>query len=185
MNPSPLLPFIPECTRRIALNEGRKLQRYRDSLGIWSLGIGFNLERGDAAAMLRACGINYADVMADGLITPAQADALFARAFAPIQDAARASLAHGVYDALTDARRFVILDLEYNLGQRGWLGFDTTRALLNEAQAHKNAGRMPIAHALFNLAGDHLHASAWNGQVGDRATRDIQMIRTGSWVPAS
>ena len=79
----------------------------------------------------------------------------------------------------------MILDLEYNLGQRGWLGFATTRALITEAQAQKLRARNDVAHRLFNVAGDHLAASAWDGQVGDRATRDIAMIRTGEWVPAS
>ena len=161
------------------------MTRYLDSLGIWTIGIGFNCERADAAGELAAVGARLVDVMGGLPIAPAQAQALFERCLSGLEHDARASLDAGVFDALTDARRFVLCDLEYNLGSRGWLGFTTTRALLSEAQAQKLAGRVTIAHQLFQVAGDHLAASAWNGQVGQRATRDIAMIRTGEWVPAS
>ena len=39
-----------------------------------------------------------------------------------------------MFDALTDARRFVLCDLEFNLGSRGWLEFSSTRAIVNAAQ---------------------------------------------------
>jgi GH24 family phage-related lysozyme (muramidase) len=159
--------------------------RYQDSLGVWTIGDGFNLERADAPQMLRACGANPQAIADGAALTPAQAQMLFVACLSGLEDAARASLAPGIYDALTDARRFVLLDLEYNLGSRGWLGFPTTRALLTEAEQQKVAGKLPIAHALFNLAGDHLQESAWDGQVGDRALRDISMIRSGLWCDAT
>ena len=115
-------------------------------------------------------------------LTAEQIDKLFAYAFAPIEAAARDSLAPGVFDSLSDARRFVLCDLQYNLGQRGWLGFPSTRALLNEAQAAKDADDLEKAHALFGIAANHLAASAWDGQVGERAHRDETMIRSGVWV---
>lgn len=177
--------FRAEVARRIAINEGCRLTRYQDSLGIWTIGVGFNCERADAGAELAAVGARLADVMADRAIAQAQAQALFERCLSGLEAAARSSLAAGAYDALTGARRFVLLDLEYNLGSRGWLGFETTRAIISEAQAQKGAGRVAIAHQLFMLAGDHLAASAWNGQVGQRAARDIAMIRTGDWVPTT
>lgn len=174
--------WMAETQRRMRINEGCDLARYRDSMGIWTLGIGCNLERGDAVDLLRSCGISYSAVMAGASITQAQADHLFALCFAPIIGAASTSLGPNVFRTLSDARRFVICDLEYNLGENGWLGFSTTRSLITEAQNCKNSGQAQSAHNLFELAADHLASSAWAGQVGDRARRDIAMIRTGEWV---
>jgi GH24 family phage-related lysozyme (muramidase) len=183
--PAPNPPWLAEVEHRIATNEGCRLTRYRDSLGIWTIGVGYNLERGDAPTLLPSLAIDYAAVMNDRPITQAQCDALFAYCLSGIVDAARASLAPGVYDALSDARRFVLCDLEFNLGQSGWLGFPGTRALLNQAQKTKLAGQLDAAHNLFGVAADHLTASAWFGQTGNRARRNVAMIRSGVWVSAT
>jgi GH24 family phage-related lysozyme (muramidase) len=177
--------WLAEVERRIAINDGKRLTRYRDSNDIWTLGIGCNLERGDAPVMLRACGIDYAAVMADEAITEVQATKLFTACFAPIVASARASLEPGIYDALTDARRFVLCDLNYNLGAAGWLDFTTSRNLLNLAQTAKMRGQEPTAHVLFGRCADDLAADAWAAQTGDRAKRDIAMIRSGEWVDAA
>jgi GH24 family phage-related lysozyme (muramidase) len=183
--PAPDPAWLAEVEHRIAINEGQRFTRYLDSVGIWTIGVGMNLQRGDAPAVLKACSIDYAAVMNDKPITQPQCDALFAYCLSGIVDAARASLAPGVYDALSDARRFVLCDLEYNLGQSGWLGFPGTRAILNQAQKTKMAGQLDAAHNLFGVAADHLTASAWFGQVGNRARRNVAMIRSGVWVSAT
>jgi lysozyme len=184
-NPAVPNPFVIEVARRIGINEGCKLTRYQDTMGIWTIGIGFNLERSDAAAILRAAGANLAAIMAGGSITVDQAHQIFALCFGGIQEQARGSLAGGVFDTMTDARRFVICDLIYNMGLGGWTDFAGTRGLLSEAQQAKNAGKLDAAHAQFDVAADHLTASAWYGQVGDRAKRNVAMIRSGVWVDAT
>ena len=179
--------WLAEVIHRTGINEGRKPWRYLDSLGIPTIGEGWNLQRSDTRAALARCGVACInDVIAGRAeLTDSQIDALFAISFAPIEEQARASLAPGVFDALSDARRAVVCDLEFNLGQRGWVGFAATRALINEAQAAKNAGAIDHAHVLFGLAADHLRASAWDGQVHARARRDEAMMRSGVWVDAS
>ena len=174
--------WYADTQHRIAIDEGEKLSRYRDSKGIWTLGIGYNLERGDAGTVLRACGIDYAAVMADRPITTAQAATLFVACFSPIVSEARASLPAGIFDSLSDARRFVVCDLNYNLGAAGWLDFSTSRSLLAEAQAAKSAGRSDAAHTLFGVCAAHLAASAWAAQTGDRARRNVAMITSGEYV---
>jgi lysozyme len=184
-NPAVPNPFVIEVARRIGINEGCKLTRYQDTMGIWTIGIGFNLERSDAAAILRAAGANLAAIMAGGSITVDQAHQIFALCFGGIQEQARGSLAGGVFDTMTDARRFVICDVIYNMGLGGWMDFSGTRAILCTAQKAKNAGQVTGAHTGFGLAADHLTASAWFGQVGDRARRNVAMIRSGEWVDAT
>lgn len=175
--------FAAEVERRIRINEGSAPKVYLDSLGVPTIGIGFNLQRSDAAAALAQVGVHdFAGVMAGRVaLTQTQIDALFGYSLAPQESNARASLAPGVFDALSDARRFVLIDLEFNLGSRGWLGFGATRALINEAQAAKNAGKMTLASNLFGVAADHLRVSAWDGQVHSRARRDEAMLRTSNW----
>lgn len=179
--------WLAEVERRIRISEGCQAKRYYDTQGVATIGIGFNLERADAYAALEHCGCADPSSVLAGTMTlaPAQIDALFAYSFAPIQDQARASLAPGIFEALTDARRFVVCDLVYNLGNEGWLGFAPTRALINAGQAAKNALDLVRAHDNFEAAADHLTQSAWYGQVADRAKRDVAMLRVGIFCDAS
>lgn len=176
-----------EVERRIRISEGTECYAYHDSLGILTIGDGFNLERPDASEILGKIGCQNTGGVLDGTValTSAEIEALFRYSFEPIEAAARNSLNTGIFDALSDARRFVICDLEFNLGQRGWLGFPATRALINEAQAQKNRGNGAQAVKLFGLAADHLRVSAWDGQVGNRARRDEAMLRTSLWRDAN
>lgn len=174
--------WLDEVRKRIAIDEGDRAKMYRDSLGIPTIGTGFNLTRPDARQALAKCGVSDIDGVINGTValTPAQDMALFDYAFSPIESQARASLATTIYDSMTDARRFVICDLVYNLGNDGWCEFTETRALLNEAQRSKLIGS-PSSHAFFDAAAQHLASSLWFGQVGNRARRNVAMIRSGVW----
>ncbi len=173
--------WMHEATSRIALSEGYRSTRYDDSLGIPTIGIGFNLQRGDANELLIQCGSSLASCMQNESLSGTQVYRLFALSFAPIVAQARASLQATHFDNMSDARRFVLCDLVYNLGETGWLGFAGTRALI-DAGCHFNAlGDHATAHASFGQAGDHLTASAWYAQVGNRAKRDVAMLRSSNW----
>lgn len=174
--------WLDEVTKRIAISEGCELRRYYDTNGIPTIGIGFNLNRSDAYGALQTVGVaDPAPVLAGtATITQAQADALFHYAFAPIEFEARQSLINGTYDALSDARRFVICDLVYNLGEEGWGEFQTSRDLIASAQMAKTLGSVD-AHAKFVLAAAHLRFTEWYTEVGDRAKRDCAMLQQGVW----
>lgn len=182
-----MTPWLAEVFRRIGINEGIRYTRYFDTEGIPTIGIGFNLNRPDAQSALAQVGVSdFAGVMSGSVtLTDAQVSALFEYSFAPILSDARSSLDDGIFDSMSDARRFVICDLVYNLGLEGWDEFVTTRSLLNQAQSAKNAGTVVAAHNLFTRAANNLTLSAWYGQVGDRAKRDVAMILNGTWVNAT
>lgn len=178
--------WLAEVERRIRISEGCEAIRYYDTMGIPTIGIGFNLEREDAQAALAKCGVNDLKGVIAGTValTESQIDFLFDYSFAPIEAHARASLPPGTYDFLSDARRFVICDLVFNLGFEGWMQFTGTRGLIADAQHAKDNGRLVDAHVLFGEAADHLKASAWYGQVGNRAKRDCAMLRSSLWANA-
>ena len=167
--------FAQEVGRRIGINEGCKATKYRDSLGVWTIGIGYNLERADAVHTMALIGANYNQVMNGMALTYQQIDRLFAICLAPIEAEAR-NLIVG-YDKLSDARRFVIIDMIFNLGAAGFAGFAGTRALIE-------AGIANADHSKFVAASQHMEMSAWRQQVGNRAERDIHMMADSGWVSA-
>lgn len=173
--------WIAEVCKRLGINEGRRNVMYHDSLGIPTIGIGFNLQRDDAARALTLAGASLSDVMAGGTLTNDQVDDLFEYSFRPIIQQARGSLYIYSFDALSDARRFVICDLVYNMGLATWMSFSGTREII--AQATHLTG--DAAHARYGQAADHLENSAWYSQVGDRAKRNVAMMRSSNWVDAN
>ncbi len=176
--------WTQEVARRISVSEGIRLSRYFDSLGIPTVGIGFNLQRG--VGPLRAVGILDPQAVIDGTasITEAQALALLQNDLAASVQNARASLQPGIFDSLSDARRFVVTDLTYNMGLGGWVSFVGTRTLINEAQQAKDANN-PSAHGYFVAAGEHLRDSAYYSQTGNRAKRNVAMLINGGWCDAN
>lgn len=69
---------------------------------------------------------------------------------------------------LDDARKGVLLNMSFNLGVPGLLKFKQTLALVQSGD--------------YNGAADAMLNSAWAQQVGARATRLSQQMRTGQWV---
>lgn len=116
-------------------------------------------------------------------ITMAQNDALLDRDIASFSSAAAALLPQGIFDAMTPARQIAWTDMSFNMGtgENGLGGFHQTIDLLTRAQRAKDAGNA-TAHQLFEQVAQHIEASAFFRQVGDRAKRDVAMLRTGALV---
>ncbi len=164
--------FEQECIDRLKVNEGCELHVYRDSMGIPTIGIGFNLQRADARHQITSVGADFADILLGRQsLSMNQVLALFMSDLATAQ-AAAASLI-GNFRALADPRRFVIIDLVFNMGagSNGFGGFRETIELVEAGS--------------FQTAASHLASSAWFSQVGNRAKRDVAMMRHGNWVDAT
>lgn len=161
---------------------------YLDSKGNPTIGVGFLLTRSDARQALETAGVppaQVASVIAGDLpLSQEQIAALFRYSFAPIQSEARSVLGHGIYDALSDARRFVMCDMDYNLGETGLQRFTEMLSFINRAQTAKNAADSTSAMHLFGMAADQMELSLWYSQVGDRAKRDVAMMRESVWCDA-
>lgn len=137
----------------IAKHEGRKNATYKDSLGIPTIGIGHNIQ---------------AHPLPPGFVSPLtdeQVDLLFQADLANAEAALRQHLPW--VDSLSDARLAVLVDMVFNMGIGGVLGFPHTLAAIQ-------AGNWQAAH-------DGMLASKWATQVGARAKEDAEMMLTGEW----
>jgi GH24 family phage-related lysozyme (muramidase) len=173
--------WADEVRRRIAINEGCRLRMYIDTVGVPTIAYGFNLQNADARAILQKAGVtDIAGVISGATaLTQTQAESTFDQMLPRYVNDAKSTLAPGVFDKLSDARRFVIVDMAYNLGVAGWLGFPSARAAINAAVAATDTATKT---ARYNEAADQMKNSAWYSQVGNRAKRNVAMMRSSGWV---
>ncbi|SEH03904.1 hypothetical protein SAMN05444920_14727 [Nonomuraea solani] len=130
-----------------------------------TVGVGFNLDRSDAQALLTAVGANYAAVRAGTQnLTPLQIITLFKGDYR----AAVANVGRVIpnFDALSSARQVVLIDMMYNLGP-GRFGKFT--AMINAVKTGN-----------FLAASVHMQNSKWATQVGNRATKDMRLMTQGA-----
>jgi lysozyme len=130
---------------QLVRDEGCRLKVYQDQVGKLSIGIGRNLE--------------------DKGISQTEAEYLLDN---DIRDATSDVLAHLPWAvALDEARRAVLINLCFNVGPGGLLGF---RKMLSAMQAGEWA-----------TAAAELLDSKYHRQVGQRAERLARQLETGEW----
>lgn len=128
---------------QLELHEGRRLKPYHDAVGKVTIGIGRNLD--------------------DAGISDEEADVLLGNDIARcVRDLDRAL---SWWRNLDDVRQRVLLDMCFNLGIAGLLGFHNTLASVQR-------GDWPAAKT-------GMLGSKWAGQVGKRARRLADMMETG------
>lgn len=127
-------------------DEGLRKKPYRDTVGKLTIGVGRNLDDVGLA-------LDEIELMLDNDIKRAEEMMLKSLPWAA---------------GLDEARKAVLINMCFNLGIVGLLGFKRTLAAIKR--------------------GDYLQASVdmvqskWAGQVGDRARRLAQQMRDGVWV---
>jgi lysozyme len=132
----------------VELHEGRVHHAYQDSLGFWTIGVGHLIDP--------RRGGKLPDKIIDDLLDydiEAHAKELFA-ALPWAKD-------------LDPVRQAVMIDMTFNLGIYGLLGFRNTLRAIKEQR--------------WEDAAKGMLASKWAGQVGSRAVRLADMMRTGQW----
>lgn len=112
----------------ITVNEGRRRGRYFDSLGNPSIGIGFNLERGDAIPKLTKLGADWRGIL-DGTdeLTDPQVDQLFDWCFAEALEFAKKAFPN--WQELLLEAWSVVVDMCFQLSMRVY-GFKHMRAAI-------------------------------------------------------
>ncbi|WP_160150595.1 glycoside hydrolase family protein [Nonomuraea solani] len=129
-----------------------------------TVGIGFNLDRGDAREKLAAVGANYDDVLAGrATLTQMQITMLFEGDLATALAAARRIVPQ--FESLSMARQAALVDMVFNLGPTGLANFHQLLAAL------ARGGYEDAAQSMIN--------SVWARQVGKRAIEDATMMSQG------
>ena len=128
----------------ITEHEGKRLDMYQDSVGVWTVGVGHNMQ--DKGISEAVC-----DLMLEEDINEAIDDAETFRWF----------------DELTDPRRAVVVDMIFNLGLTRFSKFKKTVQFLEQG--------------LYQSAAKEMLDSKWADQVGRRAIRLSEIMRTGEW----
>ena len=88
--------YLDICRKQLPIDEGRRARAYKDSKGIWTVGIGRNLEHvnfsDDEIALMFANDLERADSLARVLVPN--------------------------FDTLSEARKAVLVNMAVNLGPR-------------------------------------------------------------------
>ena len=143
-------------------HEGVRERAYRDSRGILTVGVGFNLTRPDARTRLAAIGADYALVCA-GLraLTPQQIDELLDFTIAEATSAAREVVPE--LPDLPGPIQLVLVDMVFNLGAAGLRRF---RKMLAAAAARD-----------WPEMARQMEDSVWFAQVGVRSQKLVAAVR--------
>ena len=134
-----------DLVAQLRRDEGVRLKPYHCTAGKLTIGVGRNLD--------------------DRGITQTEADYLLANDIAEVTAQLLEQLPWAA--RLDEARRGALLNMAFNLGIAGLLGFKNTLKLIE-------AGK-------YEAAEMNMLRSKWATQVGPRATRLALQIRTGHW----
>ena len=147
----------------VAWAEGKKACVYKDSLGIPTIGIGFNLKRSDARSVCSRCGVDY-DAIYSGskCLSDSQISCLFNYDLSWAQDGARSCVPS--YYSHHRCIQNVLVDMTFNMGKTslcGWPNFV------------KQLGNKDYQGAATNMK-----STKWCGQVGRRCTRNVVLVQS-------
>ncbi|CAI2381204.1 unnamed protein product [Moneuplotes crassus] len=146
----------------VAWAEGNKLCMYRDSLGIPTIGIGFNLQRGDARKLVTNVGANFDRVLAGSeCLTQVQVNNLFNNDLVWAKRGAQNCISG--FSGLHNCIQNVVIDMTFNMGERSLCGWPIFAGQLS---------RKENVAAANNMKG-----TRWCGQVGRRCTRNTDLVR--------
>lgn len=138
-----------ELTRQLRGDEGVKDQAYQDHLGFWTIGVGRLIDARKPGSGLRPHEIDY--LLRNDIDDRIEA---LTRRLPWFQD-------------LDDARKGVLLNMSFQLGVDGLLGFKNTLAM--------------VARGDYVGASAGMMNSLWARQTPARAKRMAYQMRTGEW----
>ncbi len=147
----------------ISRHEGLRNFAYDDSLGIRTIGIGFNLERSDAKEKISELGLNFSDVYSGKLeISDSQAYSLMSEDIENSTLDAKKYIGKN-FDSLPLDVQHVLIDMSYNLGYTRLSKFKNLRKEIIEGD--------------FKGAAEEMIDSKWYGQVGNRSKELVEIMR--------
>lgn len=135
--------LLDTAKKMLERHEGRRNVAYKDSVGIWTVGVGHNLQvpiSDDAIDVILADDLRTVEAELDQALPWWRREGW--------------------------VRRLALIDLCFNLGIQGLLGFRNTLAAWKAGD--------------YRGAAEGLTASKWFGQVGQRGQRIVQMVCEGT-----
>lgn len=142
-------------------HEGYRPGMYKDTRGIPTIGIGFNLMRPDAKVIARQAGVNYDNILSGAeSLTDSQIKSIFEITLKIAYSDAKKWVP--IFDGLPRDIKLAVLDMSFNLGFTRLNKFVKTREFI----LSKN----------FTKAAEELQKSKWATQVGKRAQNIINLF---------
>jgi lysozyme len=138
-----------ELTRQLRGDEGVKATVYKDHLGFSTIGVGRLVDSRKPGAGLRPHEIDY--LLQNDIDDRIEA---LTRRLPWFQN-------------LDDARRGVLLNMAFQMGVEGLLGFERTLSLIRDGK--------------YELAAHAMLQSKWAKQTPERAARMAEQIKSGLW----
>ena len=150
---------------REKLNEGYRTCVYKDSLGIPTIGVGFNLKKFGARSEIEEVGANY-DAVLNGsqCLTDSQIERLFNRDMDTAVSCARGWLSSAWSNIGSDPQS-AVSDMSFNMGCATLMEFVSMKRSL-EKNPPDYAG-----------ARESMEGSLWCRQVGSRCNRDLDCMK--------
>ena len=141
--------MINKLTEQLRRDEGTKATAYQDHLGFWTIGVGRLIDSRKPGAGLRPDEIDY--LLRNDINDRVQA----------------LTKALPWFLALDEARRGVLVNMAFQMGTAGLLGFKSTLAL--------------VAAGKYAEAAEQMIKSKWATQTPARAKRLAEQMKTGEW----
>lgn len=142
--------MIEKLTAQLRRDEGVKAAAYQDHLGFWTIGVGRLIDSRKPGAGLRPDEIDY--LLKNDINDRVQA---LTKALPML------------FPKLDEARQAVLLNMAFQMGTAGLLGFKSTLALVE-------AGK-------YAEAAEQMLKSKWATQTPARAKRLAEQMKTGEW----
>jgi len=162
-NPPQIDPIITSILDRVKKHEGVRFQKYVDSRGIPTVGVGFNLKRKDAGEKLKAIGANPIKVKnGSQKLTQKQIDALLITDLKNSLDGVKRILGPAYTSIRSIDALGVLTEMVFNLGTTGVLKFDD---FLKYFKVKK-----------FSAAAKEMLKSSWARQVKQRAKNLAEIL---------
>ena len=153
--------FWSDTPSMIERHEGRRNEVYKDSLGIPTIGIGYNLRNATAKEDLAKVGANLKEVLRGKQLSDDQVNELFRMSLDRALKDAKSY--YPEFDKLPDAAKGVLVDMSFNLGLTKLKGFKDLKTALGKGN--------------YNAAADAMIDSAWYKQVKTRGVRLVNIMR--------
>jgi len=156
--------LIPQLAR----HEGLRLQAYKDTKGIWTIGIGRNIEhRGFSQGELSTLAITPTQL--ENLETlKISKESAYYLLNNDIQQIEKSLQKYGWFKFLSDVRKDIIINMVFNIGERAFIGF---RNFI-----------LDIDNARWEEASHEMLRSKWYIDVGKRAKELSEMMRRNRYL---